>query len=128
MTEESLEARVALIRSTRTWSELGEVAKAASVASETERRIYVERRSDLYRWSLAHAGGGYPLLRTAARFLGIDHHRIYIGFRTLPDGTAILCDDPESVECPDEWALLALPAPVSPAVAAEFIAGATVLN
>ena len=67
VTENSLDARVALIQSNRTWSELREVAKAVSVASELERQIYVERRVQLYRWSLAHSGGAYPLLRIAAR-------------------------------------------------------------
>lgn len=95
-----------------------------SVASELERRIYVERRSPLYRWSLAHSGGGYPLLRIAARFLGIDYKRIYLGYRTLPDGTAIICDDPQAVGEPDEWALLSLPDVISPGAAAELIAEA----
>ena len=72
MSHESLTERVALIRSTREWSSLEEVALAVSVASESERRIYVERRSDLYRWSLAHPGGGYPILRITARFLRVD--------------------------------------------------------
>jgi len=99
-----------------------------SVASETERRIYVEQRSGLYRWSLAHAGGGYPLLRIAARFLGVDYHRIYVGFRTLPDGTAIICDDPGAVEEPHEWALLDVPTAVDPVAAAELIASATKMS
>ena len=128
MTEESLDARVALIQSNRTWSPLDDVARAVSVASETERRIYVEQRSGLYRWSLAHAGGGYPLLRIAARFLGVDYHRIYVGFRTLPDGTAIICDDPGAVEEPHEWALLDVPTAVDPVAAAELIASATKMS
>ena len=103
MTQNSLDARVALIQSNRTWSELKEVALAVSIASESERRIYVERRAQLYRWSLAHSGGFYPLLRITARFLGIDYTDIYVGFRTLPDGTAIICDNPQVVEEPDSW-------------------------
>jgi len=126
MGEDSLDGRVALIQSSRTWSALEVVAQAVSVASGTERRIYVERRADLYRWSLAHPGGGYPLLRVTARFLGVDYHRIYVGFRTLPDGTAIICEDPGGVEEPDGWSLLDLPAAVDPAAAAELMASATV--
>jgi len=117
----SLDARVALIQSNRTWSELDKVALAVSIASESERRIYVERRAQLYRWSLAHPGGAYPLLRIAARFLGIDYTRIYVGFRTLPDGTAIICDDPQTVEQPDAWALLTLANTVSSETAAGLI-------
>ena len=98
MTGNHLDALVAVIQSIRTWSELTEVAKAVSVASELEHRIYVERRAKLYRWSLAHSGGLYPLQRIMERFLGIDYTHIYVGFRTPPDGTAILCDDPQVVE------------------------------
>jgi len=125
VTENSLGARVALIQSNRTWSELEEVAKAVSAASELEHRVYVERRSQQYRWSLAHSGGSYPLLRITARFLDIDYTRICVGFRTLPDGTAIICDDPQAVEEPDTWALLNLPDPVGPETAATLIAEAT---
>ena len=121
MTEDSLNARVALIQSTRTWSPLETVAEAVATASATERRIYVERRSDLYRWSLAHSGGSYPLLRITARFLDIDYHRIFIGCRTLPDGTSILCEDPGGVEEPDQWTLLDLPTPISAEMVLEVI-------
>src|SRR5664279_4934247 len=128
MSEVSLESRVAHIHSNRTWSPLEDVAKAVAVAGELEHRIYIERRSGLYRWSLAHAGGGYPLLRVAARFLGVDYHRIYVGFRTLPDGTAIICDDPGAAEEPHEWALLDVPTAVDPVAAAELIASAIKLG
>ena len=107
------------------WSPLEVVAEAVSAASETERRLYVERRSGLYRWSLAHSGGAYPLLRIAARFLGIDYHRNYVGFRTLPDGTTILCDDPERPERADEWSLIDLRGCVDVATAVDLIANAT---
>jgi hypothetical protein len=100
--------RVRMIQSTRTWSTLETVARAVAAAGETEPIAYVERRADEYRWSLATKGGGYPLLRVSARFLGVDHQRIFVGFRTLPDGTAILCEDPANVEIPDRWALLEL--------------------
>jgi len=121
VSHESLTERVALIRSTREWSSLEEVALAVSVASESERRIYVERRSDLYRWSLAHPGGGYPILRITARFLRVDYQRIFVGFRTLPDGTAILCDDPSVVEEPDVWAILEPPSALTAAEALGLI-------
>jgi hypothetical protein len=84
-----------------------------STASETMNRVYVERQSDLYRWSPAHSGGSYPLLRITALFLGADHQRIYIGFRTLPDGTSILCEDPGVVEEPDRWMLLDVSEPIN---------------
>jgi hypothetical protein len=121
MSHESLSERVALIQSTRSWSSLQDVALAVSVASESGHRIYVERRSDLYRWSLAHSGGGYPLLRITARFLHVDHGRIFVGFRTLPNGMAIMCDDPNVVEEPDTWAILEPTKPVSASDAVELI-------
>jgi hypothetical protein len=122
MTDLSSDERVALIQSNRTWSQLTEVARAVSVASGSERRIYVERRSDLYRWSLTHAGGGYPLLRITARFLRVDYKRIFVGFRTLPDGTTIICEDPSTIDEAEVWAVLELTSPVSPTEAAELIA------
>jgi len=63
----------------------------------------VERRSDHYRWSLAHPGGGYPILRITARFLHVDHSRIVVGFRTLSNGIALMCDDPKIVQEADVW-------------------------
>ena len=124
MSHESLRERFALIQSTRTWSPLEEVALAVSVASESEHRIYVERRSDLYRWSLASPGGGYPILRITARFLRVDHARIFVGFRTLPNGMAIMCEDPSVVEEPDSWELLEPTTTVSTAEAVDLITSA----
>ena len=124
VSHESLNERVALIQSTRTWSPLEEVALAVSVASESEHLIYVERRSGLYRWSLAHPGGGYPILRVTARFLHVGHARIVVGFRTLPNGISIMCDNPSVVEEPDSWEVLDPTTPVSTAQAVELITGA----
>jgi len=110
--------RFDMFLSTRDWSTLNVVGRAVSAASETERIVYVERRGNEYRWSLATKGGGYPLLRVSARFLGVDHHRTFIGFRTLRDGTAILCEDPSNVDIPDRWALMMLTGKILPASAA----------
>jgi len=85
---------------------LAEVAAAIAVARAGNQGLYVERRGEAFRWSLAHRGGPYPLLRISARFLGIDHTSISIGFRTLPDGHAILCEDPDKFDQPDEWCVL----------------------
>jgi hypothetical protein len=124
MSHESLNERVALIQRTRTWSPLEEVALAVSVASESEHLIYVERRADLYRWSLASPGGGYPILRITARFLHVDYGRIFVGFRTLPGGMAIMCDDPNVVEVPDVWAILEPTTTVSTVEAVDLITSA----
>ena len=82
--------RARLLRSTFEISALSDVVEAISVATEVESRLYVERFSTGWRWSLVHAGGGYPLLRIAARFLDVDYHTIQIGFRTV-GGVAIRC-------------------------------------
>ena len=106
------------LESTRTWSSIDEVAEAVAAAREAgSRQVYVEVRGDLHRWSTVGNKGGYPLLRVPARFLGVDHRRISVGFRTLDDGIAILCEDPGHVEAPDRWALIALPDPVTASVA-----------
>jgi hypothetical protein len=97
---------------------LNVVADAVAAASQTEPLVYVERRGDEYRWSLATKGGGYPLLRITARFLGVDYRRIYVGFRTLPNGAAILCEDPANIDIPDKWAVLKLSGKITPTAAA----------
>ena len=106
MSNEFTDVRIALFKSTFVWSPPDEVAAAISVASEIERHLYVERLGALYRWSLAHRGGPYPLLRISARFLGIDYQTIFIGYRTLPDGYAILSKDPDNFDEPDAWRVL----------------------
>src|SRR5665811_1314952 len=88
------------IGSIQKWSTFDVVADSVTLASATIRLIYIERRGDLYRWSPAHRGGSYPLLRVVANFLGVDHFRIYLGFRTLADGTAIVCEDPHEIASP----------------------------
>jgi len=68
---------------------LDEVAEAIALATEHEHLLYVERTDAGWRWSLAHKGGGYPLLRIYARFLQVDHHGLYIGFEGLDSGLTI---------------------------------------
>ena len=125
MSEESPKVAAAtrseMIRSSRTWSELNVVAEAVAAASETEPVVYIERRGDKYRWSLATKGGGWPLLRISARFLGVDYRRIHIGFRTLPNGVAILCEDPSNFDVPDKGAVLKLAGEITPTEAARRI-------
>lgn len=52
-------------------------------------RIHVERRDNAYRWSIAHRGGAYPLLRELARFLDVPYESIILPFGTV-DGWAIV--------------------------------------
>lgn len=95
-----------LLRSVYEPSSLDEVAEAVSVATEDEKRIYVERIGSAFRWSLIHPGGMYPLLRITARFLRTDYHRIVIGFRAVAEGLYVLCEDPANPDEPDAWAVL----------------------
>jgi hypothetical protein len=85
---------------------LESVAEAVSIASEDERRIYVERVGSSWRWSLTHPGGAYPLLRITARFLRVDHRQITGGFRTVADGVCVLCPDPDEPVSADAWAVI----------------------
>jgi hypothetical protein len=108
-------ARLQLLQSVFEPSALADVAEAVSAATEHETQIYVERLSDGWRWSPAIRGGAYPLLRITARFLRVDHNRIMIGFRTLPNGSAVLCDDPKVVRTPEVAAVIDFEAGSSPA-------------
>jgi hypothetical protein len=99
--------RLRLMRSTIELRPLPEVAEAVSVATQDERRVYVERIVDRYRWSLTHPGSGYPMLRIAARFLKVDYHRIMVPFRRVADGVFVLCEDPGGSHLvPEAWAVL----------------------
>jgi hypothetical protein len=108
-------ARRRLLRSVFEPSPLTVVAEAVSAATEHETRLYVERLPEGWRWSLAHRGGSYPLLRITARFLQVDYHKILIGFRTLPDGISVLCADPSVVRYPEAAALIDFTSGSSPA-------------
>jgi hypothetical protein len=111
-----------LLRSVFEPSSLIEVAEALSVATEREHSFYVERLNNRWRWSFVHRGGAYPLLRVTARFLKCDHYRIMIGFRTLPSGLSILCEDPGKVTEPEAWAIIAVSKPTStPAVLSRIL-------
>ena len=107
--------RLELLRSVFDPSPLATVAEAISVATEHETQVYVERLSDGWRWSLAHRGGTYPLLRITARFLRVDHARIMIGFRTITGGYAVLCEDPKIVQRPEAAAIIDFEPNSSPA-------------
>jgi hypothetical protein len=106
--------RQRLVRSIFEPSSLDEVAEAVSVATKDEKQIYVERIDSSYRWSLTHRGGLYPLLRIAARFLRVDYHCIFIGFRNAADGVYILSKDPAKAEDPDAWTVIDFDGPTEP--------------
>ena len=113
--------RQRLLRSVFEPSPLENVADAVSVATENERRVYVERAGSGWRWSLTHPGGSYPLLRTTARFLRVDHRRISVGFRTAADGVCVLCADPDEPLPADAWAIIDFDGATSSTVVKERI-------
>jgi hypothetical protein len=98
--------RARLIRSIFEPSTIEAVAEAVSAAWDAGSALYVERLEDRYRWSFAHKGGSYPLLRVTARFLQMDYQALYIGFRTVDDGYAVLAKDPEHEPIPDAAKIL----------------------
>jgi hypothetical protein len=104
--------RALLSRSIFTTSSLRAVATAVSVATEHERVLYVERMARGWRWSLAHRGGAYALLRISARFLRIDHTALLIGFREL-EGYAILVGNPSRPRRPRAHAFIAFAEPTA---------------
>jgi hypothetical protein len=82
-----------LFGTTRTPAPLAEVAEAIALFTEHPGHAYIERHLTGWRWSPAHRGGAYPLLRVCARWLGVDHHRVIVPFRTVGDGWAVLMPD-----------------------------------
>ena len=107
--------RVRLTRSIYEPSSLDTVAEAVAVATETERRIYVEQVSGAFRWSLTHPGGPYPILRITARFLRVDYHAIVVGCRTVADGVCVIGDGPAMDLAPESWAILCFEGPTDQA-------------
>src|SRR4051794_38519619 len=103
--------RAALLRSVFRTSSLRRVATAVSVATESERLVYVERMTRGWRWSLASRGDGYPLLRISAHFLRMDHTKLMIGFYTLANGPSILARNPQYPRQPQAWAMLEFDGP-----------------
>lgn len=98
--------RARLTRSIYVPSSLDAVAEAVAVATQVEKRIYVERTGDKYRWSLTHPGGPYPMLRITARFLRVDYHAIVVGCRKVADGVCVIAGGPEGDLPPESWAVL----------------------
>jgi hypothetical protein len=94
-------------------SPLADVAAAVAAATLHWKLVYVERVGDAWRWSLAGPGGFYPMLRRTASFLGVDHRRLVIAFKTLDDGNCVLADPARVVE-PKDWALITFDGSASP--------------
>jgi hypothetical protein len=115
--------RLRLLQSVFEPSPLATVAEAVAVATEHETQIYVERLSDGWRWSLAHRGGPYPLLRITARFLQVNYRKIRIGFRALPDGHSVLCDDPNAFRTAEAAVVINFEPGSSPAAVEQRILG-----
>jgi hypothetical protein len=116
--------RLELLRSVFEPSSLDEVSDAVAIASEHERRLYVERVDGGYRWSLTHPGGSYPLLRITARFLRVDYAHIAIGFRAVTDGVYVLCANPQEPTRTEAWAVVDFDESTSPEAARERIQSA----
>jgi hypothetical protein len=95
--------RERLFRSVFRFSQLEAVAEAVSVASEVCSNIYVERRGDQYRWSVATwEGGPYPHLRSTAVFLQMDFRSLSgAGCRVIGGGWCVQAVTDE-IE-PDAW-------------------------
>lgn len=83
---------------------LSEVAEAISAATESFHDLYVERRGDLYRWSLATTGGPYVLSRITARFLKLDPCSLLSGYRQVAGGWFVQLVENDTE--PDTWAVL----------------------
>ena len=68
------------------------VADAIAAFARPGTDVYVEQRGSGYRWSPAHAGGSYPLLRTVAVTIDVEYHSLILPFVTF-DGRAIVNAD-----------------------------------
>lgn len=117
--------RIRLATAIRSSGSLQLVAEGVAAAIEfIPLLVYVERQGKRYRWSPAHRGGPYPLMRVTARFLGIDHSALFLPFRALNngdsagfgkdgfwEGVCIVRGAEDDSGPPDAWALLEFDAP-----------------
>lgn len=116
--------RARLFQSAFRSSPLEDVAEAESAATEVCRNIYVERRGDLWRWSLTTTGGPYPMLRMTARFLKIDYCSLGgVGSRVVDDGLCVQIVDDGETE-PDASAVFTFDEPATADAVRERIEGA----
>jgi hypothetical protein len=117
MSDHINDLRRASVESIRKWVSREEILTDLSIASagfeSRHEYLYVERKGQRYRWSPAHRGGAYPLLRIAARYLDVSHHQIILGFRTVGD-YAIICEKPNEFEQPDAWCIIDTEVPCTP--------------
>jgi hypothetical protein len=102
-------------------SSLHTVAQAVAAAAEDQKRVYVERVGDAWRWSLTDSGGPGPLLRTTARFLRTDYRYLSLGCRAVADNIYVLCEDALGDADPDAWAILEFDNPAQTAEIKERI-------
>jgi hypothetical protein len=114
--------------SIRRGARLDAVVRAVAAASGMTRLIYVERRGGLFRWSPAHRGGAYPLLRETAKILAADYHQIILPFRTLPTGLAIVNAEPPFPTPADSWTVLEFESAIAADVIRERIVAALMPN
>lgn len=117
--------RKALLRTVCRPLPLEELAVHVAAMSSHQKRLYVDRRPDGYRWSFVHPGGPYPLWREVAQFLKVPYQRILVGGREVGDRWCVLIgpdgdDDPET----EAWAVLELTRKITPAKAATMISDA----
>lgn len=85
-------------------SELDDVLEAmAALGRRSAVKCYVERHGSRYRWSIAHGGGPYPLLREVASFLELPHTSLVVG-TTAVEGWTVIADSHEGL--PDAWAFI----------------------
>jgi hypothetical protein len=99
-------ARERLARGIVKISPLTVVAAGIAAATEFERSLYVERFAGGFRWSMAHRGGPYPLLRVTARFLGLDHWQVMVGCGPAPVAGWSIIPRPSNAPEPIAHALL----------------------
>ena len=79
-------------------STLEHVAEAIASHAPSGERVYVERRGGEYRWSPAHAGGAYPLLRTLAMILDVDYHALILPFITVEERAIVNAPAPSDAD------------------------------
>ncbi len=91
---------------------LAVIAMQSADASATHRSTTSSVAATLYRWSPAHRGGPYPLLRTVAKLLDLNHHAVVLPFETH-DGFCVVSRG-QGEATGEAWTVLEFDQPATP--------------
>jgi len=75
---------------------LRDAAEAIAGHARADSYVYVEERTDGYRWSPTHRGGPYPLHREVALVIDVPYNVFMLPFETIDGSAVVRAEDPRA--------------------------------